>query len=93
MLTTASMIRSGKVYGNLMVDLTASNAKLRDRARRIVRTATGVDEAEADRLLSATGYRAKPAILMALAGCSAEAAARRLDAAGGFLRAALEERA
>jgi N-acetylmuramic acid 6-phosphate etherase len=91
MLTTASMIRSGKVYGNLMVDLAASNAKLRRRARRIVSTAAGVDDAEADRLLAETGFRAKPAILMALAGCSAAEAARRLDSANGFLRAALEE--
>ena len=91
MLTTASMIRSGKVYGNLMVDLTASNAKLRDRARRIVRTVTGVSDDEADRLLALTGYRAKPAILMALTGCSADEASRRLEAAGGFLRTALEQ--
>jgi N-acetylmuramic acid 6-phosphate etherase len=89
MLTTAAMIRSGKVYGNLMVDLTASNAKLRRRARRIVRTVTGVDEDEADRFLQQTGYRAKPAILMALTGGSAAEADRRLAAANGFLRVAL----
>ncbi len=90
MLTTASMIRSGKVYGNLMVDLTASNAKLRQRARRIVVTVAGVDEATATRLLEATGYRTKPAILMALTGCSAEDAERQLEAAVGMLRRALE---
>ena len=89
MLTTASMIRSGKVYGNLMVDLTASNVKLRRRARRIVSTVTGVSEDEAAALLEQTSYRAKPAILMALAGCDAAEADRRLAAAGGFLRAAL----
>src|SRR5919202_970349 len=91
MLTTTAMIRSGKVYGNLMVDLTASNTKLRRRARRIVCTVTGVDEAQAERLLEQTGYRAKPAILMALANCSAAEAHRRLEAAGGFLRLALEQ--
>lgn len=90
MLTTASMIRSGKVYGNLMVDLAATNAKLRQRARRIVRTVSGVSDDEANRLLAQTGYHAKPAILMALTDCSADEAARRLAAAGGFLRAALE---
>ncbi len=91
MLTTTAMIRSGKVYGNLMVDLTASNAKLRRRARRIVRTVTGVDEDEADRFLQQTGYRAKPAILMALTGCPAAEADRRLAEANGFLRVALEQ--
>jgi N-acetylmuramic acid 6-phosphate etherase len=90
MLTTASMICSGKVYGNLMVDLTASNAKLRRRAQRIVREVTGVAEKEAVRLLEATEYRTKPAILMAVAGCSAAEADRRLEAAGGFLRRALD---
>ena len=91
MLTTASMIRSGKVYGNLMVDLTASNAKLRRRARRIVCTVAGVAEGEADHLLQQTGYRAKPAILMALTGCSAAEADRSLQEANGFLRVALEQ--
>ena len=90
MLTTASMIRSGKVYGNLMVDLTASNAKLRRRAQRIVATVTGLPEDETVPYLEATNYRAKPAILMALAGCTAEEADQRLAAAGGFLRAALQ---
>jgi N-acetylmuramic acid 6-phosphate etherase len=90
MLTTAAMIRSGKVYGNLMVDLTASNAKLRRRARRIVSTVTGGSEDEAGRLLAQTGYRAKPAIFMALTGCAAAEADRRLAEAHGFLRAALD---
>jgi N-acetylmuramic acid 6-phosphate etherase len=90
MLTTASMIRSGKVYGNLMVDLTASNAKLRRRAQRIVATVTGLTEAETEPYLEATRYRAKPAILMALAGCTAEEADARLAAANGHLRQALE---
>ncbi|HEU5317349.1 MAG TPA: N-acetylmuramic acid 6-phosphate etherase [Chloroflexota bacterium] len=91
MLTTTAMIRSGKVYGNLMVDLTASNQKLRRRAQRIVATITGLSESETVPYLEATAYRAKPAVLMALAGCTAEDATRRLDAAGGFLRAALGE--
>jgi N-acetylmuramic acid 6-phosphate etherase len=91
MLTTASMIRAGKVYGNLMVDLAASNSKLRRRARRIVATATGISEDAAGAYLERTGYRAKPAILMVLAGCDADEAIRRLDAAAGALRAALDQ--
>ena len=89
MLTTASMVRSGKVYGNLMVDLTASNDKLRRRAERIVASVTGLPERETVPYLEATRYRAKPAILMALIACGAEEAERRLHQAGGFLRAAL----
>ena len=89
MLTTASMIRSGKVYGNLMVDLNASNVKLRHRARRIVASATGLSEEDAAPYLEQTGYRAKPAILMILAHCSAPEATRRLETAGGMLRQAL----
>jgi N-acetylmuramic acid 6-phosphate etherase len=90
MLTTASMARSGKVYGNLMVDLTATNEKLRGRAARIVAQVAGIDPAAAVPLLEQTGYRAKPAILMARAGCDAAEAERRLAAAGGMLRVALE---
>lgn len=92
MLTTASMIRAGKVYGNLMVDLYASNAKLVRRAKRIVAAVTGLPEPETIAFLEATRYRAKPAILMALSGCTAEEAEQRLDAAGGLLRAALNAR-
>ena len=90
MLTTASMVRSGKVYGNLMVDLTATNEKLRRRAARIVAQVAGIDPAAAVPLLEQTGYRAKPAILMARAGCDAGEAERRLAAAGGRLRVALD---
>ncbi|HEX2033550.1 MAG TPA: N-acetylmuramic acid 6-phosphate etherase [Chloroflexota bacterium] len=90
MLSTASMICSGKVFGNLMVDLTASNDKLRRRARRIVATVAGIEEAAAEPLLVQTGYRAKPAIVMAVIGCSADEAAERLNAAGGMLRLALQ---
>ncbi len=90
MLTTASMVRSGKVYGNLMVDLTATNEKLRRRAARIVAQVAGIDPVAAVPLLEQTGYRAKPAILMARAGCDAGEAERRLAAAGGRLRVALD---
>lgn len=64
MLTTAAMIRIGKVYGNLMVDLCATNSKLRDRSERIVMAATGTSRAKAAQMLTASGGGAKLAILM-----------------------------
>jgi N-acetylmuramic acid 6-phosphate etherase len=91
LLSTAGMIRAGKVYGNLMVDLTATNAKLRRRAVRIVAQVAGIAPAAAVPLLERTGYRAKPAIVMARTGCDAAEAERRLAAAGGMLRIALDE--
>ncbi len=91
-ITTAAMVRLGKVHGNLMVDLTPSCAKLRDRARRILRDLAGAEAAEADRLLGEAGGSAKVAVVMARDGCGAEEARRRLGAAGGSLRRALGER-
>jgi len=88
-LTTASMIRLGKTFGNLMVDLQPTNAKLRRRAEAIVVAATGVDPAEAQRLLAQTHYHAKPAIVMALAGVDAAEARRLLLASDGHVRRAL----
>lgn len=88
-LSTTVMIRLGKTLGNLMVDVQARNEKLRRRAASIVMTATGVDEAEAQRLLSLTNDEAKPAIVMALAGVDAAEARRRLAASAGRVRQAL----
>jgi N-acetylmuramic acid 6-phosphate etherase len=88
MLSTAAMIRLGKAYQNLMVDVKASSSKLRARARRIVRTVTGCSEEEARRILEETGYRVKPALVMALAGVNRAEAERRLEAAGGSVRGA-----
>jgi N-acetylmuramic acid 6-phosphate etherase len=62
MLSTGAMIRLGKVYGNLMVDVKASNKKLEARAKRIVRTATGCDQAEAAQALEQSGGCARQAI-------------------------------
>ncbi len=90
LLSTAVMVRLGRTYGNLMVDVRAGNAKLRDRARRIVVDITGTDEATARRALAATGGEVKSAVLVVLAGVDAPAAARLLDAAGGRLREALD---
>ncbi|MEW2293012.1 N-acetylmuramic acid 6-phosphate etherase [Streptomyces sp. NPDC006743] len=89
MLSTASMVRLGKVYGNLMVDVRASNDKLVDRARRMVEQATGAGPDTAAETLRRAGGHAKTAIVMLLAHCTAEEAARRLERAGGDTRAAV----
>ena len=89
MLSTIAMIRLGKTYGNLMVDVTAANDKLRDRVRTIVRTATGVEDDRADEALEAAGGSAKVAIVSLLAGVDADAARERLAAANDNVRAAL----
>jgi N-acetylmuramic acid 6-phosphate etherase len=74
MLTTAAMIRLGHVHGNLMVDVRPTNAKLRERARRIVAEVTGVDEADATAALAATGWSARAAILVLSRGMTADEA-------------------
>jgi N-acetylmuramic acid 6-phosphate etherase len=89
MLSTASMVRLGKAYENLMVDVKASNGKLVDRARRIVVQATGAAPDTAADALRAAGGHAKTAIVMLLAPCTAEEATRRLDKAGGDTRTAI----
>jgi N-acetylmuramic acid 6-phosphate etherase len=90
MLTTASMIRTGKSYQNLMVDLHISNAKLLARAVRIVMQATDCTPEAAEDALAATGNDVKLAILVTLTGKPVEAARRDLAAAGGFLRRTLD---
>jgi N-acetylmuramic acid 6-phosphate etherase len=92
MLSTATMIRLGKVYGNLMVDVRPTNAKLRRRAVRILQQAAGVDAEAAQAALEETGYEVKPALVMLLAGVDADEARRRLDGADGFVRHAVERR-
>lgn len=86
MISTASMVRLGKVYGNLMVDVKVTNAKLKDRAERIVAQVTGVSTPEAALLLQQTDYNVKQAIVMSLLGVDAASAAAKLDAARGVLR-------
>ncbi|HEY3231408.1 MAG TPA: N-acetylmuramic acid 6-phosphate etherase [Roseiflexaceae bacterium] len=88
-LSTAVMIRLGKTFGNLMVDVRPLNSKLRRRAVSIVATATGVSDDEARNVLDAAGYEPKTAIVMLLAGVAADEARRRLAASGGQVRAAL----
>jgi N-acetylmuramic acid 6-phosphate etherase len=89
MLSTATMIRLGKVYGNLMVDVQPTNAKLRRRAIRILQEAAGADEAAARGALEATAYEVKPALVMLLAGVCAAEARQRLAQANGFVRQAV----
>lgn len=91
MISTGAMVKFGKVYQNLMVDMKATNVKLVDRACRMVMEATGVAREEAQTVLEQTGYEVKPAILMVLTGLDAPAAEARLAAHNGFLRAALQQ--
>jgi N-acetylmuramic acid 6-phosphate etherase len=88
MLTTASMIRSGKSYENLMVDLSVSNEKLAARATRMLVEVTGCSPAEAEDYLVASNNNVKLAILMALTGLDAAEGERALRDADGFLRRA-----
>ncbi|TYZ23873.1 N-acetylmuramic acid 6-phosphate etherase [Selenomonas ruminis] len=91
MLSTGTMIKLGKVYGNLMVDVKTSNLKLEERARRIVMEATGCSRDEAIAVLAQAQGRAKLAILLQLTGCSAEEGRELLKKAEGKLGSALHE--
>ncbi|HJR14071.1 MAG TPA: N-acetylmuramic acid 6-phosphate etherase [Rhodanobacteraceae bacterium] len=91
-LSTAVMVRLGKTYGPYMVDVRATNAKLRRRALRMVQQITGADSAASTEALAATEGRVKPAVVMLLGGCDADEAERRLDAADGRVREALAPR-
>ena len=90
MISTASMVRIGKAYQNLMVDVMQTNEKLHVRAENIVIDATGVEREEARQAIDAAGGSVKCAITMLLAGCSADEAHRRLEQAHGHVRAAIE---
>lgn len=90
MISTGAMVKFGKVYQNLMVDMKATNVKLVDRACRMVVEATGTSREEAEKVLKQTDYDVKPAILMILSGLDAAAARASLERHQGFLRAALE---
>lgn len=90
MLSTGVMIVLGKTYRNLMVDVQATNTKLRRRAVGIVSAATGLDDEEANRLLEACHGEIKTAIVAQLASTSADEARRRLQASQGIVRAALD---
>ncbi|MBI3957495.1 MAG: N-acetylmuramic acid 6-phosphate etherase [Chloroflexi bacterium] len=89
MLSTGAMVRLGKVYGNLMVDVQPTNAKLRERAVGIVERITGAGRAEAEALLDGAGWRVKTAVVMGLARVDADEAQSRLDGADGHVHRAL----
>jgi N-acetylmuramic acid 6-phosphate etherase len=91
LFSTISMVRLGKTFGTLMVDVRATNVKLRDRARRIVADATGIAHDAAAQALDAAGGDVKVAIVMLLTGVGAAEADGRLAAHGGVVRAALGE--
>jgi N-acetylmuramic acid 6-phosphate etherase len=90
-ISTVTMVRLGKTFGNLMVDVVASNAKLRGRARRAVELATGAASDEADAALEAARGDAKVAIVSLLAGLTADEARLRLKAAGGNIRRSVDQ--
>jgi N-acetylmuramic acid 6-phosphate etherase len=90
MLSTGTMIRLGKTYGNLMVDVQATNRKLRQRALTIVQQIAGLDESEAERALAEAGGEVKTAIVAARATVSTDEARALLAAHDGGLRAVLE---
>lgn len=90
MISTGAMVKLGKVYQNLMVDMKATNIKLVDRACRIVVEATGAARIDAENALKQTDYEVKPAILMILTGVDAQTAYARLADSDGYLRTALK---
>lgn len=92
MISTAAMVRTGKAYGNLMVDVRATNAKLRDRAVRIVARAAEVDPAVADEALQAAAGHPKTAIVMLLTDTTPEQARDLLARHDDHLRPAVEQR-
>jgi N-acetylmuramic acid 6-phosphate etherase len=91
MLTTATMVRTGKTYGNLMVDVQPTSEKLKDRARRILMIATGIDYEAAGRLLKRARGNVKAAIVMQKTGLTLPRAAARLRTANGLVREAVGE--
>jgi N-acetylmuramic acid 6-phosphate etherase len=92
MLSTLSMVRIGKTFGNLMVDVYATNEKLHARVRRVVRHATGATPEAVEQALADSGGDAKVAIVSLLSETDAATARERLDAADGLIRRAVEPR-
>jgi len=90
MITNSVMIKLGKVYGNLMIDVRPTNSKLKERAVRIVMAATGSDADKARSMLELTGWKPKNAIFVQKTGRSAQDAETLLADAGGHLREALK---
>jgi N-acetylmuramic acid 6-phosphate etherase len=91
MLTTGAMVRTGKTYGNLMVDVQTGSEKARDRARRIVSIVTGLEYEEADKLLRKAHWNVKAAIVMEKAKLTYTQALGRLRKSHDFVREAIGE--
>jgi N-acetylmuramic acid 6-phosphate etherase len=91
MLTTGAMVRIGKTYGNLMVDVQMGSEKLRDRARRIIVIVTGLEYDEADKLLRRAHWNVKAAIVMQKTGMTHAQALKKLRTAHDFVRDAIGE--
>ena len=91
MLTTASMIRLGKVYENMMIDLQMTNKKLVERSKKIVMIITGVSYEDASKFLTLAGGHVKTALVMIKANVTADEAKRMLKESGGFVRKAIQE--
>ena len=91
MLTTAAMVRIGKTYGNLMVDVATGSEKLKDRARRILSIVSGIEYEDADRLLKRAHWNVRAAIVMQKSGLSYRKALSKLRRAGNLVREAIGE--
>jgi N-acetylmuramic acid 6-phosphate etherase len=91
MISTGVMVKLGHVYGNLMVNVQPTNAKLQDRAKRIIQEITSVDAARAAELFEISGGNVRLAIIMEKKGLSRDAAQELLDSVKGRLRAALQK--
>jgi N-acetylmuramic acid 6-phosphate etherase len=92
MITTTAMIRLGKVFENMMIDLQMTNQKLYERAKKIVMTITGVSYEEAEKILTEANYHVKTALVMIQAKVGFEDATARLSRANGFVRTAIENK-
>ncbi len=90
MLTTTAMIRLGKIYENMMIDLQMTNKKLVERSKKIVMTITGISYEDAEAYLKKADGHVKTALVMIKAGVNAEEARRRLEKAEGFVRKAID---
>ena len=90
MLSTASMIKLGKVYGNLMVDVKTSNKKLIERAKKIVCDATGINYKEAEKYLIETDYDVKLAIFMVISTLDKNTAKKKLEESKGYISTAIK---
>ena len=89
MLTTTAMVRMGKVYENMMIDLQMTNKKLVERSKKIVMTITGLSYDEAEKYLNKADGHVKTALVMIKAGVDKEEAKKRLEKADGFVRKAI----